>query len=75
MDKPSEMKYCMNRSALKWHPFLVNIAVDPTTKIIYHKMGPLRVALKPKDQGSRSFVMVNGSYYQVKDLLKYCGVE
>jgi hypothetical protein len=74
----------VNRRSLKWHSSYLNIAADPATETLYHKMGPLLVALKPilKDgiEHVRLRVNVNKNatesfLFPVKSVLKQCGVE
>jgi len=70
----------MNRSSLKWHKTLINIAADPVTHTIHHKMGPLMVALKALPGNCLRLTMTidkkTDSYLvPVTDVLRQCGVE
>jgi hypothetical protein len=76
----------VNRRSLKWHPTYINIAADPDTKTIYHKMGPLLIPLKPVQRdGSRPGIplpVLDGPKKQtvvqlipVQAILNQCGVE
>jgi hypothetical protein len=75
----------MTRADLKWHSSFINIAADPATKTIYHKMGPLLVALKPLVHDGNEYLTVavndgpvkrwKSKAFRVQDLLKQCGVE
>lgn len=76
----------MQRSNLKWHPSYINIAADPDTKTIYHKMGPLLIPLKEVQRvGSKPGIplpVLDGPRKQtaiqlipVQAILNQCGVE